>query len=227
MYRTAGGAQYFYQSDFGPAVMLACGRAFQDPDTRNAPALAAFLSQQSDSVDCASVPSTIETTPMNPFQRGVRYLEVAVALTWKITGVSWSRLDILPGALFGTVAALTYGVLRLALTRTIALAALVPERDVHSQFHAGTAAAGLCERAVPARRDPDHGLSSFSDRPAPDARLGCRRSPVRSWDWASVFEPIWRLPCCRSRSRWRFLFRRRCRFRLGSPRLSRISWRHS
>jgi len=125
MYRTAGGAQYFYQSDFGPAVMLACGRAFQDPDTRNAPALAAFLSQQSDSVDCASVPSTIETTPMNPFQRGVRYLEVAVALTWKITGVSWSRLDILPGALFGTVAALTYGVLRLALTRTIALLALV------------------------------------------------------------------------------------------------------
>jgi hypothetical protein len=56
MYRTAGGAQYFYQSDFGPAVMLACGHGFQDPDARNAPALAAFLSQQSASVDCASVP---------------------------------------------------------------------------------------------------------------------------------------------------------------------------
>jgi len=126
MYRTAGGAQYFYQSDFGPAVMLACGRGFQDPDTRNAPALAAFLAQQSDSVDCASIPPSIETTLMNAFQRGVRYLELAVALTWKITGVSWSRLDILPGALFGVVAALTYGVLRLVLTRAIALVALVP-----------------------------------------------------------------------------------------------------
>ena len=125
MYRPAGGAQYFYQSDFGPAVMLACGRTFQDPDTRNAPALAAFLAQQSDSVDCASVPLTIPTTEMNAFQRGIRYLEFAVALIWKITGVSWSRLDILPGVLFGTVAALTYGVLRLFLARAIALLALV------------------------------------------------------------------------------------------------------
>jgi hypothetical protein len=126
MYRTAGGAQYFYQSDFGPAVMLACGRTFQDPDPRDAPALAAFLTQQSDSVDCASVPLTIPTTAMNAFQLGVRYLEVAVALTWKVTGVSWSRLAILPGVLFGAVAALTYGLLRLAMSRRFALLALLP-----------------------------------------------------------------------------------------------------
>ncbi len=125
-FRTAGGAQYFYQSDFGPAVMLACGREFLDPDTRNAPALVAFLLQQSDSVDCASVPLTIPTTPMNAFQRGIRYLEFAVALTWKITGLSWSRLAILPGVLFGAVAALTYGLLRLAMSRRFALLALLP-----------------------------------------------------------------------------------------------------
>jgi hypothetical protein len=125
MYRTAGGAQYFYQPEFGPAVMLACGRGFENPDTRNAPAFAAFLSQQSDTLDCATLPSTLPVSEMNPFQSGIRYLEIAVALAWKITGVSWSRLAILPGALFGAVASLTYGILRLILTRIIALVALV------------------------------------------------------------------------------------------------------
>ena len=47
-------------------------------------------------------------------------------MTWKVTGVSWSRLSILPGLLFGAVAALTYGVLRLALSRLWALLMLLP-----------------------------------------------------------------------------------------------------
>jgi hypothetical protein len=125
-FRSAGGAQYFYQSDFGAAVMLACGREFLDPDTRNAPALAAFLLQQSDSLACKDLPSVIPVTAMNAFQRSSRYLELAVALTWKLTGVSWSRLAILPGLLFGAVATLTYGLLRLAMSRGVALMALLP-----------------------------------------------------------------------------------------------------
>ncbi len=125
-FRTAGGAQYFYQSDFGPAVMLACGRGFQDPDPGNAPALAAFLQQQTDHLDCGNLPAVLPTAEMNSFQRSSKYLELAVALVWRITGVSWSRLAILAGVLFGAVAALTYGVLRLAMSRTLALLALVP-----------------------------------------------------------------------------------------------------
>ena len=54
-FRAAGGAQEFYQSEFGPAVMVACGGGFRNPDTRTAPALAAFLSQQSDRFDCGSL----------------------------------------------------------------------------------------------------------------------------------------------------------------------------
>ena len=125
-FRSSGGAQYFYQSDFGPAVMLACGREFLDPDTQNAPALAAFLLQQTDSLACRDLPSVIPVAAMNAFQRSSRYLEVAVALIWKLTGVSWSRLAILPGLLFGAVATLTYGVLRLAMSRAVALVALLP-----------------------------------------------------------------------------------------------------
>ena len=126
MYRAVGYPEYFYQSDFGPAVMFACGGKLEDPDTRNAPALAAFLLQRSDTFDCAALNPTMPMNPMNGFQGASQYLELAVGLTWKLTGVSWSRLAVLPGMLFGAVAALTYGVLRLGLSRALALLALVP-----------------------------------------------------------------------------------------------------
>lgn len=106
--------------------MLACGRGFQGPDTRTEPALAAFLLQQSDAFDCAQLAPSVATVGLTPFQRASKYLEFAVAMTWKVTGISWSRLVILPGAFFGAVAALTYGVLRLGLSRLFALLALVP-----------------------------------------------------------------------------------------------------
>jgi hypothetical protein len=125
-FRAAGGAQYFYQSDFGPAVMLACGRGFLDPDRRTAPALAAFLAQQADRFDCASLPPSVPALPLNAFQRSSQYLEAAVALTWKIAGVAWSRLAVLNGTLFGAVAAITYGLLRLAMSRVVALLMLAP-----------------------------------------------------------------------------------------------------
>jgi hypothetical protein len=126
MYRAVGYPEYFYQSDFGPAVMVACAGRLEDPDTRNAPALAAFLLQRSDTFDCAALDPTMPMNPMNGFQAASQYLELAVGLTWKLTGVSWSRLAVLPGMLFGAVAALTYGVLRLGLSRALALLALVP-----------------------------------------------------------------------------------------------------
>ena len=124
-FRATGGVQDFYQAKFGPAVMLACGRGFQDPDTGQTPALAAFLAQRVNAIDCADLPQSIPVSPLDAFQRGSRYLELAVALTWKITGVSWSRLVVLPGILFGAVAALSYGLFRLALSRVLALAGAV------------------------------------------------------------------------------------------------------
>jgi hypothetical protein len=125
-FQAAGGTPYFYQSEFGPAVMVACGRGFQGPDLRTEPALAAFLLQQSDAFDCTQLAPAVATVALTPFQRASEYLEFAVAMTWKVTGVSWSKLVILPGAFFGAVAALTYGVLRLGLSRLFALLALVP-----------------------------------------------------------------------------------------------------
>ena len=54
------------------------------------------------------------------------YLELTVALIWKITGVSWSRLAILHGILFGLVSALSYGLFRLGLTKLFSLLGSVP-----------------------------------------------------------------------------------------------------
>ena len=96
-------------------------------------------------------------------------------MTWKITGVSWSRLVILPGALFGAVAALTYGVLRLGLSRVLALLALVPSVISTPNF-----------MIVPQLRDYAKGpfllatillMGAWSRAPAIGAASsGCRRS---------------------------------------------------
>lgn len=125
-FRAAGGVPEFYQSELGPAVMLACGRGFQNPPREASPALAAFLARASDEFGCASLPPSIVALPPTPFQLSSAYLQAAVALTWRLTGIGWPQLALLSGVLFGLVAVLTYGVLRLALRRALALLALVP-----------------------------------------------------------------------------------------------------
>lgn len=125
-FRAGGGVQEFYQSEFGPAVMMACGLGFDNPDATGVPALRAFLARASDAFDCASLPRPVATLPLTPFQASSVYLQRAVAITWKAAGIGWSRLAVLSGALFGLVVALTYGILRLALRRTLALVLLVP-----------------------------------------------------------------------------------------------------
>ncbi len=125
-YHAAGFVPSFYQPAFGPAVMLACGQGFRNPDTRDLPPLAAFLSEQDDRFDCAALPATPATLPLDNFQTASRYLELTVGLLWTIVGVSWSRVAILSGLLFGFVAALTYALLRLGLSRPFALGLLIP-----------------------------------------------------------------------------------------------------
>lgn len=125
-YRAAGFRPSFYQSAFGPAVMMACGHGFRNPDLAAIPSLNAFLTEQSDRFDCAALPSSAPTLPLSNFQGASRYLEMSMAIVWAIFGVSWSSAALLCGTMFGIVAALTYGILRLALSRPFAIAFLVP-----------------------------------------------------------------------------------------------------
>jgi hypothetical protein len=126
-FRASGERQDFYQSEFGPAVLLACGRGYRMPDAARLPQLASFLRLERDNVDCASLPIDVPVLrEFTPFQRLSRYLLIAVGTTWRFTGVSWSRLSVFGGVLFAIVVSLTYGLVGISLGPVLGLAATVP-----------------------------------------------------------------------------------------------------
>ena len=64
----------FYQAEFGPAVMQACGRGFVNVDVMTAPALHAFLDQRVDRLRCEELPEAVRVVPLGAFQGTSRYL---------------------------------------------------------------------------------------------------------------------------------------------------------
>ena len=126
-YRASGGIQDFYQSEFGPAVMLACGRGYDPPDVTMLPQLNSFLQLAQDRFDCATLPAQVPLNPtLNSVQRVSRYLEMSVAATWRIVGVSWSRLTVFGGLLLAAVVTLSYFIARVALSPQWSLAVAAP-----------------------------------------------------------------------------------------------------
>ena len=121
-YRAAGGASQFYQNEFGPSVMLTCGRGFVNADPTLAPAFAAFLTQQVDGLQCSDVPATIRIMELNGLQGITRYLMTAVSLVWRVTGISWKSLDVLFAAFVAATVVSAYVVLRFVCGRTVSLA---------------------------------------------------------------------------------------------------------
>lgn len=119
---TWGGTAHFFQELFGPAVMFACGRGWENPVVADAPALHAFLHPPMhvdhpptvDACDCAALPADLATQPWESFQRRQRYLIHAVGLLWRATGVSWAALAPLNGALHAASALALFALFRLA-----------------------------------------------------------------------------------------------------------------
>lgn len=109
-----GGQPSFYQAEFSPAVASVCGRGFVRLREDQAPALRAFLQQQTDAFSCDQLPATVGSRPLTPFQAISRYLQLTVAVVWEWRGISWRALDVLSAAAYALVAVLTYGLLRLA-----------------------------------------------------------------------------------------------------------------
>jgi len=116
-YRAAGVPQSFYQQNFAPAVMIACGRGFVMPEM-TVP-LQAFLQLREDTFDCASLPSTLQVSSVE-WNAGWVYLYRTSGLLWRMTGVSWSALDWLVAVMCGVTAAALYGIFRLAARPWIA-----------------------------------------------------------------------------------------------------------
>ncbi|HKF67185.1 MAG TPA: hypothetical protein VKB36_11660 [Vicinamibacterales bacterium] len=120
----AGRQPQFYQSYFEPAVMLACGRGFliAHPPV---PAVVDFLERKSDSLSCADIPPTTVVSDQALYQRPWLYLMLTVAITWKLLGISWSGMGPLFGVLFGLTIIAAYGILRIGLSRAVAIAGAV------------------------------------------------------------------------------------------------------
>ena len=113
--RRSGSRPSFYQEEFAPAVMFACGKGFHNVDWVNHdPALATFLFQSRDTLGCGEL-ANIPPVPRDTFQRIGVYLELAVGLTWRVAGVSWGAVAWLNALLAGFFAATVYGVMRLGM----------------------------------------------------------------------------------------------------------------
>jgi hypothetical protein len=119
-YRARGHQPVFYQENFGPAVMMACGFGFtQPPYSSSPPALRAFLLLQRDDFSCAEFPSPMPTEAVS-WNGTWYYLYGTTALVWRIAGISWQALDWLAG-LFGAVTLTAlYGLFRLITPRLVA-----------------------------------------------------------------------------------------------------------
>src|SRR5882672_10506233 len=95
VYRAAGIQPFFYQQNFEPAVMMACGRGFgvSSPTPR---ALVDFLQVRRNDFDCGLLPaSTRSLPPTMAANANWYYLYGTAAAVWRVTGVSWTALDIL------------------------------------------------------------------------------------------------------------------------------------
>lgn len=121
-FREAGAQPFFYQSNFEPAVMLACGRGFGVMATPPQE-LTEFLQVKRDDFDCARLP---ESTAVQPLTSAANanwyYLYGASAAVWGLTGVSWAALDLLVSLMSGVGAVMLFGLFRMAAGRVVSLA---------------------------------------------------------------------------------------------------------
>jgi hypothetical protein len=111
-YRAAGGTPFFYQQDYGPAVMLACGKGFVNPEVQSVPALQSFLERRADRFECEDLAPAQRAFSVNPLQSSSRYLLMVVALLWRTTRIEWAVLDVLSAASFAISIAAAYSALR-------------------------------------------------------------------------------------------------------------------
>ncbi len=103
---------------YGPAVMLASGRGFYQPDLNYSPALREFLRNERETLAPEDLPEVLPEEP-NSVSAYHRYLLYTVALFWRIFGISWTSLEPLCALLLGGCAVAVYGIMRLGMGRLL------------------------------------------------------------------------------------------------------------
>lgn len=124
-YVANGNAPVFYQQEFGPAVLAACGHGFRNPSNPvAAPELATlgtFLLQRTQSFDCGALPHQIATTQLNTFQLESPFLLRLSGWMWMLFGVSWPTLAWLGAIFMGIATAAVYLFFRAAMSDIFAV----------------------------------------------------------------------------------------------------------
>ncbi len=135
-FTNSGYVAKFYQRWFGPAVMVACGQGYINPDISQLPALYEFLQVKRESFTCNELPLSLKSQELNLFQRGHRYLISTVGILWAVSGIGWNHLSFLHGILFGLTCTLCYGIFRLGVRRPLAifLTVMLIVSDLHLRY---------------------------------------------------------------------------------------------
>jgi len=81
----------FYQREFMPAVLYACGNGFTNIDNIP-PSLNSFLQLNTSTFSCSDLPIDLEYAEPNNFQVYARYLILCTSIVWWFTGVSWDAI---------------------------------------------------------------------------------------------------------------------------------------
>lgn len=121
-FRAAGAQPFFYQSNFEPAVMMACGRGFVTSPS-SPPDLVEFLNVRRNEFDCSSLPEAMTQLPLTtPANANWYYLYGTAAAVWRVTGVSWTALDSVGSVMSAAGAVFLYGLFRLVSGAALAAA---------------------------------------------------------------------------------------------------------
>jgi len=113
---------HFFQDQFAPAIMQACGYGYVQPSPMPA-SMNAFLSLNASTFSCTDIPTSVGLEAPNVFQAASRYLLVTVSLWWRMFGIEWQSLTSLYVLLFSISAGAAYALFRSVAGRAIATAA--------------------------------------------------------------------------------------------------------
>lgn len=106
----------FEQAHYAPAVMVALGYGFVNPDWQSVPGLKEFLIQDTRalSITRADLPDTLKTNPLEQVHLRWRYCLCVVGWIWRCAGIiSWDVLTPLYAVLYGLAAVFSYLTFRL------------------------------------------------------------------------------------------------------------------
>jgi len=133
----AGGKPKFYQEEFGPAVMVACGHGYVNPQPGLDAGLDALLALDRGDFQCSPALASIARIPLTAMQRAYRYLITAVGWTWRLQGhVAWSAVAPLYGLFYASTVLLLFVVFRQGMGTLIAgtLAVVLALSPLHLSY---------------------------------------------------------------------------------------------